>query len=394
VLAPPDTAALPGLTALEVATHVVCGAAAGDPYPVARQDGQAPTPLAALEAAVLGPLRRSPCLASFSGGFDSSVVLAAAVRVARRHGLADPVPITWRFPAASRAHESEWQERVIAELGVDDWVRLDGGPELELVGDVALGAMQRHGPLYPANAFLHLPLLEHARGGSLLTGVGGDEIFGRWRGRALADARARRRPTCGRDALRGMLAAAPASLRARRIARRDGLGALPWVRAPLEQDVRRAEALERAADPLRWDRRVAWQASRRRLALTLRSLELLAKDAGAAVSSPLLDGELLRALALAGGRDGFGDRRATFAATLPGLLPQALRERRGKATFGGVLLGTCTRRFVTRWDGDGVDPEVVDIDALAAEWRRPQPSLLTALLMQQAALGSRSAASA
>jgi hypothetical protein len=392
VLAPPGTAELPRLTALELATHVVCGAAE-DPPRVAERDGRAPTPLAALEAAVLGPLRRSPCLVSFSGGFDSSVVLAAAVRVARREGLADPVPISWRFPAASRAHESEWQERVIAELGVHDWIRVDGGPELELVGDVALDAMQRHGPLYPANAFLHLPLLQHARGGSLLTGVGGDEIFGRWRWRALADARARRRPACGRDALRGLLATTPASLHARRIARRDGLGALDWVRAPFAQRVHRAEARERAGEPVRWDRRVAWQASRRRLALSLSSLELLAADAGASVSSPLLDDGLLRALAHAGGRDGFGDRRATLVAALPEVLPRALGDRRRKATFGGVFFGANTRHFVSTWDGVGVDPRLVDLEALATAWRAPQPPLLTALLMQQAALASRSAAS-
>jgi asparagine synthase (glutamine-hydrolysing) len=388
MLAPPDTAALPGLTALELATHVVCGPA-GDPHSVARQGGHAPTPLTALEAAVLGPLRRSPCLVSFSGGFDSSIVLAAAVRVARREGLADPVPISWQFPTASRARESDWQERVIAELGVQDWIRLDDDGGLELVGDLALDALARHGPLYPANAFLHRPLLEHARGGSLLTGVGGDEIFGRWRGRALADARARRRPACGRDALRGILAATPPSLRARRIARRDGLGPLPWVRAPLEQQVRCAEALERAAEPLRWDRRVPWQATRRRLALTLRSLDLLAADAGAAVSSPLLDADVLRAVARAGGRDGFGDRRATFEATLAAVLPRALRERRTKATFGGVFLGAISRRFASSWNGLGVDAEIVDLDALAGSWRRPQPPMLTALLLQQAALASR-----
>ena len=58
------------------------------------------TALAALEAAIMPALLRSPCLVSFSGGRDSSAVLAVAARLARGAGLADPIPITIRVPAA------------------------------------------------------------------------------------------------------------------------------------------------------------------------------------------------------------------------------------------------------------------------------------------------------
>ena len=68
----------------------------------------APDPLAALGRAVLPALRRPPCVVSFSGGLDSSV-LAVAVRMARWEGLPDPVPVTWRFTGAPRADESSWQ---------------------------------------------------------------------------------------------------------------------------------------------------------------------------------------------------------------------------------------------------------------------------------------------
>ena len=61
----------------------------------------AATPRAAFEAAILPGLRRSPCLVSFSGGRDSSAVLATATAVARREGLPLPVPITHRFPSAT-----------------------------------------------------------------------------------------------------------------------------------------------------------------------------------------------------------------------------------------------------------------------------------------------------
>ena len=51
-------------------------------------------PRAALDQAILSGLQRAPCVVSFSGGRDSSLVLAAAVDAARRHGLPLPVPVT------------------------------------------------------------------------------------------------------------------------------------------------------------------------------------------------------------------------------------------------------------------------------------------------------------
>src|SRR6185503_3688944 len=56
---------------LETAAGVVLGVA-----PRRRLPASAGGPLAALERAVLPALRRSPCLVSFSGGRDSSAVLA------------------------------------------------------------------------------------------------------------------------------------------------------------------------------------------------------------------------------------------------------------------------------------------------------------------------------
>ena len=55
-------------------------------------------PLAAMESAILPALRRPPCLVSFSGGRDSSIVLAVAASAARRQGLSLPIPVTRAFP--------------------------------------------------------------------------------------------------------------------------------------------------------------------------------------------------------------------------------------------------------------------------------------------------------
>ncbi|WP_416904082.1 asparagine synthase-related protein [Micromonospora echinospora] len=133
------------------------------------------SPLAALEEAVLPALRRPPCLVSFSGGLDSSLVLAVAVRVARRAGLPEPVPATWRFTGAPRADESDWQDRVVAALGCPSWQVLRADDDLDLTGPVARRMLLRHGLLHPANAHLHLPVVELASGGSVLTGAGGDQ---------------------------------------------------------------------------------------------------------------------------------------------------------------------------------------------------------------------------
>src|SRR5262245_66597824 len=95
-------------TALEIASGRMYGeyrASADLPAP-SRQRG--PNPLAALEKAVLPALRRPPCLVSFSGGRDSSAVLAAATRAAGREGLPPPIPITLRVRNAPMAEESEW----------------------------------------------------------------------------------------------------------------------------------------------------------------------------------------------------------------------------------------------------------------------------------------------
>jgi hypothetical protein len=94
----------PALSPLEVASGLVL-----DPrrsrarLPSVRQGT---TPRAALEAAVLPALRRSPCLVSFSGGRDSSAVLAVAASVARREGLPLPIPATNRFPGARLTDEA------------------------------------------------------------------------------------------------------------------------------------------------------------------------------------------------------------------------------------------------------------------------------------------------
>ena len=164
------------LTSLEIASCVVVGLAGSSPP--AACEAPVADPVTAFERVAARALQRPPCLVSFSGGHDSSLVLAAATRVAHREHLPMPVPVTWRVTGAPGAEESACQEAVVAALGITDWIRLAADDDLDFVGPVATGVLRRHGLLHPANAYFHAPLLSQAAGGTLLTGVGGDQVLG------------------------------------------------------------------------------------------------------------------------------------------------------------------------------------------------------------------------
>ena len=128
------------------------------------------------EAVVLAGLERPPCLVSFSGGRDSSALLAVAVRRADREGLDAPVPITARFPD-EETDEAEWQELVIRHVGSADWIQVDMTEELDLLGEWGTSSLARLGLRYPPNLHFQIPLLKRTDGGSLLSGAGGDELL-------------------------------------------------------------------------------------------------------------------------------------------------------------------------------------------------------------------------
>jgi asparagine synthase (glutamine-hydrolysing) len=356
--------AAPRLSPLEVAAGVVLGT---ERPPQARQEPSNGSPREALERAILPHLGRGRCLVSFSGGRDSSAVLAVATRLAERVGLPQPVPATIRFPGAAEAGERAWQERVVEHLGLADWVRLDAGDELDCVGPVAASALRRHGLLWPPNAHFHVPLLAEAAGGALLTGVGGDDVFGatRWsRAAAVVAGQARPEP---RDALRIGLAWAPGPVR-RAVLRRRIAVPFPWLRPAAERAVNDALAADAAGEPLRWRARFSWRLSLRYVHVGTASLELLAADAGAEIAHPLADQGFADALARLPRSGRYRTRDEAMRTLFPELLPPDLLARRDKAAFGQVAWGAHSRAFAAAWDGSGLDPELVDRDALRAAW--------------------------
>ena len=345
-------------------------------------------PRVALQAVLLRALRRPPCLVSFSGGRDSSAVLAAAAAVARQQGLALPVPVTYRFAAVAEADERRWQERVVTHLGLADWERVAIASELDVLGPAAQDVMLRLGLLWPFNVHAHLPLLRRARGGTLLTGIGGDELLGpsTW-ANALGVLRARRAPR-PRDLGSLGVALAPLALR-RRVQRRRHPLRIPWCRPEVEAAIAAEWADWRARDPLAWNRQVAryWR-SRHRTGLTT-SLALLAADSGAQGVHPFLDARVVAATARRFGARGPADRTAAMLRLFGDLLPFDVSARGTKARFDEVFLTERSRAFAAGWDGGGVDTSLVDPERLAREWRGPRPSARSLLLMQSAWLATR-----
>ena len=315
---------------------------------------------------MLRALLRPPCLVSFSGGRDSSLVLAIASDVARRHGLPLPVPATNRFPGRPETDESGWQELVIVRTSEVDWLRLDWGEELDIVGPYARLALRRHGILAPFNSHFHLPLIQLARGGSMLTGIGGDELLSPV-SREVAAAILMRRRLPGRGELPALaLALAPRPLRTAVIARRRRVfRTFGWLTSTARRRVALAYASWESRDPLRWDVASAHGGGevgpssaigpeRPRFGLP-ENVQML---------HPLCEPEVLAATARAWGRVGPAGRQAALGELAGESLP-ARGARDDKAWFDRVFWAGHSRRLARAWNGEemGSDPGECDRDS-------------------------------
>ena len=367
------------LSPIEVASGLVLGNT--QPLePVGRAD-----PRAAMERALLAPLQRGPCLVSFSGGRDSSAVLAVATAVARREGLQPPIPATLRFPSAAASAETEWQESVIAHLGLGDWIRLEMTDELDCVGPVASASLARHGLLWPSNAHFHAPLFERARGGSFLTGIGGDELLGssRWfHARRVLAGKVVPKP---RDAFAVPFALAPPRLR-RLVTRRRIRAPFPWLHDHVVEQLERDLANDEAAEPFGWRRGILYSASHRYLHVGTRSLAILAAGEDVELVNPFLEPDFVSALATLPRSDRFDSRRGAMDAIFGDVLPTDVRSRRTKASFDGAFWHEHSRELVARWAGEGVDPTLVDVERLRAQWESGAPDPRTYTLLQSVKL--------
>ena len=336
-------------------------------------------PRVALEQVLLPALTSGRTTVTFSGGRDSSLVLAVATAVARREGLPDPVPVTRVYPDQPDAEEEDCQQAVVRRLGLRDWVRVSVHDEQDLLGPTVAPRLARFGLLFPVGIHSGSLLYPAARGTTMLTGEGGDEVLGSTRAGLLRRAVAARRPL-RRTVPAAVTAVRPTPFR-RREALRDLRTARPWLRPGAAEDALGRLAAEVAAEPF------AWRAAKLRLlrragvAAGLQNLVRLAAEHDIRLENPLLDPRFVVSLAAAGERWGWPDRNTLMRHLFGDLLPDEVLQRRGKAAFNAAFVGEHSRRFAEQWDGSGVDADAVDVERLRDAWLTdPAPAVSLPLL--------------
>ncbi|NLE99104.1 MAG: hypothetical protein GX596_14120 [Propionibacterium sp.] len=371
-------------TPLEVAVGWIYGLLPHSPLPRTNR-----TPREALDDAMRPALLGAPCYVTFSGGRDSSAVLAAATSLARREGHELPIPVTLAYPGLRDTDETAWQRLVIDHLKLPEWIVARQPEQSDLLGEAARESLLARGVMWPAAIHTHGPLYGQLSPGSLMTGEGGDATLGLRRGTALTVLRHGRRPS------RALLTTAARELLPRRardwLLRRDQPVGLHdrWLRAAALAEHERRMSEDIVAEPLRYDEGT-WFISRRRAFATLVHNQAAHATAyGLAPFDPLLDHGFLAALARSGGRWGYNGRTATMQALFADVLPRAVIARSTKASFNHAYRGSGTIEFARDWDGSGVDTDLVDAERLREVWLSDEPTMATALLLHSAWLASQ-----
>ena len=381
--------ALPPLEPLEEATGFVLGERRATPF-VRLADQEPGSPREVLDAALLRAVSRPPCLVAFSGGRDSSSMLAAATDVARRHGLDDPVPITLRYPDHPRTNEDEWQEIVIRHLGLREWIKVPLRTEADIAGPWATALLRRHGLFWPSNATNMVPLAEHARGGSLVTGNGGDEMLTPFQNRTLVLAgRGRMRPTAYELKHLAVLAlpkkAREAVWRRRRPVR------LPWLTEEGMRQLAAFVAPHWATFTRTWHDQLEFVQNSRFRELSVAIFEAATAERDVLLVEPFFDPRFAASVLVNGPSMGFTDRAAALAQLFGHLLPRETVERSTKAVFTEVFFGPDAEAFASAWDGSGLDEEIIDVKVLREMWHRPRRDMRTFTPLQAAWLATRGA---
>jgi hypothetical protein len=375
---------LPTISAHEVAV----GCPLGTPSQIPAPAWVDPDPVRALRDELRPALLHTPCVLAFSGGRDSSLLLAAAADLAAREGLEPPIALTFRYPGDPAAEESSWQELVVDHLRRSglrmEWICRDITTELDIIGPLAGPRVRVHGrPTFPAGLGNTVLLARYAAGGSLVTGNGGDEVLGDHRTAVLRAVLRRRARGMSRDDWRLVLAsAAPHSTQLLGTERHHA----PWLRPGMRDAVREARRMGR--QPLRWDRGVWAAVAPRAVAISNRTRARISADHDCRLMEPFGSGPFVESWAAFGGRWGGVTRTGAIRLLADGLLPDAVIRRGQKAWFNASRFGPISREFARTWDGSGVDDNLVDADRLRAAWLSQVPPGTTSMLLQQAWLAS------
>lgn len=342
-------------------------------------------PVSELERALVPAVAKRPCYVAFSGGRDSSVLLALATRVARKEGFDDPVPLTMRFHDVPEGEESAWQVDVVNHLRLEEWKVVHQAEEIDLVGAEWRRSMNENGLQWPPSAHGLLPLQRAARGGAFVHGDGGDQVFAGWSRAAINDVIGRRRRFRLRDT-RGVIRAYAPERARREIETRLAPTPAPWLIPSGRRAWARYQGRAHAAEPRTWPEFLRWTRQERATCLMLETLERQSRHAGADLFTPFWDSVFLRSLGRWGGRLGRGGRAGLMVALFSDLLPEHVLRRSTKAHFTRAFFNEPTREFAREWDGPVPEPAVVRREPLRAAWLSDLPPNTSAVLLQASML--------
>jgi hypothetical protein len=116
-------------------------------------------------------------------------------------------------------------------------------------------------------------------------------------------------------------------------------------------------------------------------------LRQLASDYDCEVVAPYFDPGFLATFAVESKWVGFSRRTQLMEALFAERLPAPVIERTTKALYMGVFWRRHTTQFVADWSGEGLNPDLVDVDYLMHHWKnQPGNPLIrdyrSALLLQ------------
>jgi asparagine synthase (glutamine-hydrolysing) len=228
--------------------------------------------------------------------------------------------------------------------------------------------------------------LQYAKGGSMLTGFGGDSVIGGWVRAHAAEVWALRAFPRLSDTMMFGYALSPRFIRA--IAMRMQLTRPPWMRERAFREFNAARIAELSTRPVRRDRFLAWESRLRRSAFAESTFARLAADVDAEAFHPLHDRHFVAALARDLGPRGRGDRTSIMRRVFANDLPDEVLARSSKANFAVAYFRKHTREFARRWDGIGLDPKLVDPEPLRKAWLEWIVDPRAALALQAAWLSS------
>jgi asparagine synthase (glutamine-hydrolysing) len=339
------------------------------------------SPAAALRDVLREEVVRGNCVVPFSGGRDSSLVLAVACSIAREAGVPLPTAVTFRHSDFPESDETAWQAMVIGHLQDQglrpEWRVWEIADELDIVGPHMAALLEEHRhSVWPPNLAATLAVSTAYPGTTILSGEYGDVVLGVRRATVIAGALRKR----GRGLSATYWRAVGAAL-SPRLAAAGGTGLSgwipPWLTRGGRMRWRRLSAVDALHEPLRYDRSVrsvlSWRASR---VGTSNAAHVAARQGCRSIAA-LAHPRVLSALALDGGWRGPQSRG--YATRLLGgdLLPDELYARDTKADFLASRFNRHTVATVDAWSGDGAGMDWVDAARLKLAWtaRRWHPQM-------------------